>query len=366
MAMQSNMAAATQVRQPFSLKAWLEGFSLVAFFGIAFAISWTVWFTQPMLTKLDPMAGKFYGLFAAYGPSIAAIIVSGITRPQRLPSAPWSSRLLLPAVSLLVSMVVTWDDLTKVPSSQVPWLAALLWGLVNLLPAWVFWMTGSSIRGVRELLASLRVWRVRWLWWLAAFCVLAVSYLIGYAVMLAFGFPWPAFPRTELFPYTLWVIAFVFSATLLYGGPLGEEAGWRGFALPRLQQRFDPLRSSLILGAIWGIWHFPLHFQGFYDDMAVFTPNLWFALLMRVGSGMCMAIIFTWLYNRTGGNLLLMVVLHTATNLSTGWLLPINAGVYIGTVLLTVTVVVLDRMWQRPATPPIGVKPEKQIGSGTS
>jgi uncharacterized protein len=366
MATQANLGTQAQVRQPFSLKAWLEGFTLVAFFVAAFAISWTVWLTQPMLTKLDPASGKYYGMFAAYGPSIAAIVISSLTRPQRLPTASWSSRLILPAISLLASLVVAWDGISKIPSSQLPWLAALLLLLVNLLPAWIFWMTGSSIRGVRELLGSLRVWRVRWLWWLAAFCVLGVSYLIGYLILLAFGFSWPAFPRTELFPYILWVISFVFSGTFLYGGPLGEEAGWRGFALPRLQQRFDPLRSSLILGVIWGVWHFPLHVQGFYDDMAVFTPNLAFALLTRIGSSISLAILFTWLYNRTNGNLLLMVVFHTATNLSTGWLLPVNAGVYIGTILLTVTVVVWDRMWQRPKVLPESIAPAIQEGSRPS
>jgi uncharacterized protein len=364
MAMQTQVRTQAQIRQPFSLQAWLEGFTLVAFFVAAFAISWTVWFTQPMMTKLDPASGQYYGLFAAYGPSIAAIMISSLLRSQRLPTASWSSRLILPTISLLASLVVTWDGISKIPSSQMPWLAALLLLLVNLLPAWIFWMTGSSIRGARELLGSLVVWRVRWVLWLAAFGVLGVSYLIGYVILLAFGFSWPAFPRTEMFPFILLVISFIFSSTLLYGGPIGEEVGWRGFALPRLQQRFDPLRSSLILGVIWGVWHFPLHFQGFYDGLAVFTPNLLFALLMRIGSSVSLAIIFTWLYNRSNGNLLLMVVFHTATNLSTGWLLPINVGVYIGTVLLAVTVVFWDRMWQRPTVSPTSVA--LGIGAGSS
>jgi P-type E1-E2 ATPase len=83
---------------------------------------------------------------------------------------------------------------------------------------------------------------------------------------------------------------------------------------------------------------------------AVFTPNLAFALLMRVGSGIALAIVFTWLYNRTRGNVLLMVVLHTATNLSTGWLVPVGAGVYLGTILLAVALAIFDRMWQKQSS----------------
>jgi uncharacterized protein len=100
--------------------------------------------------------------------------------------------------------------------------------------------------------------------------------------------------------------------------------------------------------------------------MTVFTPNLLFALLMRLGSSISLAILFTWLYNRTNGNVLLMVVFHTATNLSTGWLLPINAGVYIGTILLTITVVFWDRMWQRISASPTSVTQGIQIGSSPS
>ena len=49
----------------------------------------------------------------------------------------------------------------------------------------------------------------------------------------------------------------VFVSTALFGGPLGEEIGWRGYALPQLLSRYSPLASSLILGLVWGAWHAP-------------------------------------------------------------------------------------------------------------
>lgn len=329
-------------------ETWAKRNPLITFFVLTFALSWTVWLTQPLLARLDPLSGQLYGLLATFGPGLAAILLSGLWNPRPAQPTPWPQRLWIPLFVLGISLWLTREDFTRLPSSTLPGVAAALWVVVNALPAWIFWRASSRVFGVRELLHSLTLWRVRPLFWLLALGMMGVSYLLGYSLLRLFGQPWPVFPRTEAFPGILGLLVSVFLSTFLYGGPLGEEIGWRGFALPRLQQRFDPLRSSLILGVVWGVWHFPLHFQGFYDSLAAFSPNLMFALLMRVGSTVVLAIVLTWLYNRTGGNLLLMVVLHTATNLSTGWLLPINAGVYIGTVLVAVSVVFLDRMWRRP------------------
>jgi membrane protease YdiL (CAAX protease family) len=331
-------------------RVWLERYPLLAFFILTYLISWSVWFSQPLLNQFDPVSGKSFGLIAAYGPSLAAVLNSAMLRPKRVPAISLTSRWVFPVLALLASLWVTWDGFTRIPSSHAPVLAATLWVLVNLLPAWMFWMVGSRIQGVRELLQTLTTWRVKFVWWLAALGLLGSSYLVAYAILTMFGQAIPAFPRTENFSQLLRLVPLVFLGTFLYGGPLGEESGWRGFALPRLQERFDPLFSSVILGTLWGVWHFPLHVQGFYDKLAVFTPNLAFALLMRVGSGIALAIVFTWLYNRTRGNVLLMVVLHTATNLSTGWLVPVGAGVYLGTILLAVALAIVDRMWQKQSS----------------
>lgn len=328
------------------LRVWLERNPLVAFFALTYTISWSVWLTQPALARLDPLSGRFFGLLAAYGPSLAAIALSALPGPRAAEPVPWRSRLTLPALVLAASVWVTRNGFGEITSSRAPALAAVLWALVALLPAWLFFMAGSSRTGVRELLRPLTV-APRAIWWALSLGLIGASYLAGYAILALLGQPWPAFPRTEPYPDVLLLVAPVFVSTLLYGGPLGEEAGWRGFALGRLQRRFSPLASSVILGAVWGAWHFPLHFQGVYDKLAVFTPNLAFALVMRLGSGVALSMLFTWMYNRTRGNLAAMVLLHTAANLSTGWLLPVNAGVYVGTVLLVVAVAALDRMWRR-------------------
>jgi membrane protease YdiL (CAAX protease family) len=88
---------------------------------------------------------------------------------------------------------------------------------------------------------------------------------------------------------------------------LCEEVGWRGYVLPRLQRRFSALVASLIVGAIHACWHLPLWFipgVGF-DGL----PFAYFALLVEG-----LAVLFAWLYNSTGGSLLIIGLMHAAIN----------------------------------------------------
>lgn len=94
---------------------------------------------------------------------------------------------------------------------------------------------------------------------------------------------------------------------LLGGGQ--EEFGWRGFALPRLQRRYSPLTASVIIGVAWALWHVPLALGvDFWETGSSFYL---YGLLAVVGS-----IIFTWIYNLTGGSVFAMMLLHGSFNAS--------------------------------------------------
>jgi membrane protease YdiL (CAAX protease family) len=95
---------------------------------------------------------------------------------------------------------------------------------------------------------------------------------------------------------------------------LPEEYGWRGYALDRLQTRWNALTASLILGLIHGVWHLPLHFMiGTTQEV---IPIYEFILITVVG-----AVIYTWIYNSTNGNLFLMIFFHALGN-TFGGLVP--------------------------------------------
>ena len=102
--------------------------------------------------------------------------------------------------------------------------------------------------------------------------------------------------------------AFFLAFSIFPGSALGEEIGWRGYALPRLQGRMSALSASLILAPIWALWHLPLWLQG----KPFQTPTLYAGFVI---SAFALSILLTWVYNSTGGSLLLVVLLHATVNL---------------------------------------------------
>lgn len=135
-----------------------------------------------------------------------------------------------------------------------------------------------------------------------------------------------------------------FFVILFTAGPLQEEFGWRGYALPRLQSRFSALTSSVILGFFWWLWHLPAVFvpgRFMTDNLMVFLALL---VIITLAS-----ILFTWIYNNTNGSVLAALLAHTAMNWSI-WLampdmkmdLP-TSGFMIG--FLAVAVILIIKRW---------------------
>jgi membrane protease YdiL (CAAX protease family) len=105
-----------------------------------------------------------------------------------------------------------------------------------------------------------------------------------------------------------WILLLSFAHNFLLGGPLGEELGWRGFLLPELLKRRSPLAASLFLGLIWALWHLPVDLSG---GFLLRGPA---AILVRIIWTLPVAILFTWFYLKSGGNLLVVLFLHTSIN----------------------------------------------------
>src|SRR5690349_16979663 len=105
-------------------------------------------------------------------------------------------------------------------------------------------------RGVRAVFRPLRDWKVSPLWYVIAFAIYPLSFVLGVAVYKLAGgsgdVRW-LYPPDN--PERIAAMIMI---------PIGEEIGWRGFALPRLQRRFGPFKASLLLGLGWGLWHIPM------------------------------------------------------------------------------------------------------------
>jgi membrane protease YdiL (CAAX protease family) len=160
--------------------------------------------------------------------------------------------------------------------------------------------------GLRDLLRRIRCWRVGVGWLLVAVFSPAVLFLFSVVIVRIWDGVWPdlaQFGYMQEFPNQGWLASWAVW-TLTFG--LGEEIGWRGFALPRLQKRRGAWVATLILGGLWALWHLP---QFFYN----YTWHLLGAVAF-VASTVSGAIVLTWLYNNTGGSVLVAALWHGAFN----------------------------------------------------
>jgi len=171
-----------------------------------------------------------------------------------------------------------------------------------------FVMTGATEgrAGIGRLLRRFVLWRVGLGWYL--FVLLGAPSILALAAVLLPGALGSIEGLAPLAPLPL-LILFVF--VFFLGGPLAEEPGWRGFALPRLQRLYGPLVGSLILAPLWALWHLPLFFVPAWE-----TPPTILNFILFLSAVTVMTIVFTWVFNNTKGSLLIAILLHAAVNTS--------------------------------------------------
>jgi membrane protease YdiL (CAAX protease family) len=163
----------------------------------------------------------------------------------------------------------------------------------------------GGIPEIKHLLSGLTRWRVGWKWYLAA-----TSLMLG-ALALALGYiALGNTPRGVVSELTVWGWIAALGYTLL-SGPLSEEPGWRGFALPRLQEKHSALTASLVVGIFWAFWHVPIYFLPFGATIP-FVPF--------IGIAIGLSILFAWLYNNTRGSLVIVILAHFSFNFSGAWI----------------------------------------------
>jgi membrane protease YdiL (CAAX protease family) len=149
-----------------------------------------------------------------------------------------------------------------------------------------------------------------WQWYLFVLVVIPALAVFGIILQPGALASFQGVTPLLLVSYPLTFVAVVFG-----GGPLGEEPGWRGFALPRMQPRYGALRGSLLLGVLWCFWHLadfltPTQGGGPGTGLTAFLTDLPIFLLMVVA----LSIVFTWVFNHTGGSVFIAILLHASVN----------------------------------------------------
>ncbi len=157
--------------------------------------------------------------------------------------------------------------------------------------------------GLAALLAPVARWRVAPRWYALAIAGPVALVAAGLAITAATG---DSMVRANPAP---WLLLGAFVTPIFLGGGLGEEIGWRAYMLPLLQCRLGPLRASLAIGLCWGLWHAPAFmFEGTGKSGGI-TGLVVFTILCTV-----LSVIFTWVFNASGGSLAITILLHGCFN----------------------------------------------------
>jgi len=231
-----------------AMKTWLKNNSLVLFFALTFFITWSLWIPA-LIVKINggiSVLGPDHpiGQFGRWAPGIAAIVVA-------------------------------------------------------------LFLNGKQ--GVRSLFRPLSIWRVHIGWYVVALFFQPAVFFVARLVDGLLGNTYQVTSPITSVPYPL---AFVIPISIItaFPGAFAEELGWRGFALPRLQDKVNALTASVVLAFVWGIWHLPsIMYSG--------QSQTW-GLVIAVLNFVPITILFTWVYNNTKGSLLLVTLLHIAQQLT--------------------------------------------------
>lgn len=240
---------ATTTATPSRITTRAHVFPLLAYFALAYALSWLILVPAGLGLLPDSSAGVLSNV-APFGPAVAAFIVTAFIGGR-------------PAVGQLLRRLVQWRV-------GVRWYLLVLVGipLMELLGAF-------AVLGSVPLDDLARNWPLIFTGYLPA--VLITLVLVGVA----------------------------------------EETGWRGFALPRLQDRHGPLLGTAVLSVVWAMWHLPnLLFGGW----TVASYALWLAVTIAT------SFIYTWVFNNTGGSILIAALLHAAINKGSGLTMGLVPG----------------------------------------
>ena len=210
-------------------------------------------------------------------------------------------------LTLALSWFVFWGPLAlfKIPTISFvsdikgpSWAIALfiIGGFVpSLLAIFLTWKKEGTA-GLRHLGRRIVQVNIGWRWYLAAVLVVILATMGQLVIISLMG---------QAFDMTLFVAQLGSFLPLLIIGPLSEEIGWRGYALGRLQTRWNALTSSLIVGLVWALWHLPLFMMVGTSQHELGIPFIGFLVGLMASS-----ILYTWLYNNTKQSLWSAILLH--------------------------------------------------------
>ncbi|MBN1211962.1 MAG: CPBP family intramembrane metalloprotease [candidate division Zixibacteria bacterium] len=320
-----------------NLSDWIKQHQVLAFYLLVFVISWPAMFIAFFLFPRNQALQAPFGLIASFCPVLIALLISAVAKPE-----PKQARRPIRWLVFICAWFFTWAVMCLhtgyIRGVTLEMQILIPTGLVALLPGWLISCAFSRVPGVKELFGTLLKPKGNIVWYLAALFIVPVVQLIGAGITSLAGGEVSFALSSRSFLDTVIFLGLVFLNGLLVSGGINEETGWRGFVLPRLQARFPVIGAIVIVWFFWALWHIPY-------DIGLGTP-LEGILINRILYNFIWALLFAWVYNRTGGSLLAPVIFHPAMN-AFGNNLPGTTAATVLFVLLALAVIFYKRMWKK-------------------
>jgi membrane protease YdiL (CAAX protease family) len=235
-----------------NLSSWIKRYQILLFFLLTLAISWAIW--------IPAAIAKLHGETTILAPEG---LIGGLAR--------WTP------------------------------------GLVALLLA--FLLSGKT--GIGKVFQAIRVWRVGLFWYIFALFFQIVIFYAGKTLDTLLGNTYEVVsPLISVYGAQAALMAPIV-IIFAFPGAFTEELGWRGYVLPKLQNKLNALLSSVIVAVFWGAWHIPLLI--YFGEI---KANDFLGYLLTIVNIIPVAIIYTWIYNNTKGSLLLVTLFHIGQQLS--------------------------------------------------
>ena len=325
------------------LTHWMTNHQVVSFFVITFAISWGLGFSYDAVANEGTFVLAPAVFVATCGPALAGILVTAATNAQPRQGtsrAFWTAFFVAWVVSALVFLAHN-TFVSRAPFSPV----MVGFVLVTVVPvAFVISMAYSRIPAVKSYMSSLTKVRGVWGWSLLALAItpalvllsILISSLLGRQPITAHRFEHEGLALVGLVVITFLYQLFFFNAT-------GEEVGWRGFVLPRMQSGSSPLIACLAIKLFWPLLHL---FPWMAEGRPVFTLAYWVRTYLEL---LPATVTIGWLYNRSKGSILVAGLTHAAANTAFALFPNLDWTVFVWTnAVAALAMVLVDRMWERP------------------
>jgi len=273
---------------------------LIVFSILTFSISWSIWILSGVLFRKGFVYDSQW-LFSQIGvfvPTVVAIILMEIDSKQSRNKS--AIIILLSLLIFIVGFIIKNNNSTSAKDFSL--VASISVFLISVIIIFIisrykyFYLPAIESKTQHGIDAK---------WILASLFFLPILFLLAWLFINIQGKELQIATFQGGFTKFIQILFLSFSMNLILGGSMGEEFGWRGFALPLLLKKYNPTAASLILGLIWAFWHFPVDIT----SNIVFGP---IAVVFRLIWSLPLTIIFTWFFIKTNGSILIALLLHTS------------------------------------------------------